>query len=265
MLGFSVSQATVSRYLPAPGRRPTQSWRTFLHNQAIAFGHHQYPEEHSDTEYLSLRFCSYWASLMRSVAQIARLSAGLCRWHAHRALTPIARRILLRPGGHTRGAMHHAQRLDTALGCPWKARGNSLPTAVPMRSPPYEARASPKAAVARGSGFSRGSSFEKAQAQNTPKSDVFGAQNADSMRPGRRMPGADRRGIATGWDRPKRCKGSANWSLTSLQQRRARTGGRVIEHEDAGRESGSVARGQAPAGGMLWNRTVIPLKIGGQG
>jgi hypothetical protein len=34
MLGFSVSQATVSRHLPAPGRRPTQSWRTFLRNQA---------------------------------------------------------------------------------------------------------------------------------------------------------------------------------------------------------------------------------------
>ncbi len=27
MLGFTVSQATVSRYLPAPSRRPTQSWR----------------------------------------------------------------------------------------------------------------------------------------------------------------------------------------------------------------------------------------------
>jgi hypothetical protein len=30
MLGYTVSQATVSRYLPAPGRRPTQSWRSFL-------------------------------------------------------------------------------------------------------------------------------------------------------------------------------------------------------------------------------------------
>ena len=30
MLGFSVSQATVSRYLPSPGRRPRQSWRTFV-------------------------------------------------------------------------------------------------------------------------------------------------------------------------------------------------------------------------------------------
>jgi hypothetical protein len=56
MLGFTVSQATVSRYLPALGRRPTQSWRTFLRNQGIAFVHHQYLEEHSYTEYLSLRF-----------------------------------------------------------------------------------------------------------------------------------------------------------------------------------------------------------------
>src|SRR5271169_2674786 len=75
MLGFSVSQATVSRYLLASGRRPNQSWRTFPRNQAIAFGHHQYPGERSDTEYLSLRVCSYWGSPMRSVAQFARFSA----------------------------------------------------------------------------------------------------------------------------------------------------------------------------------------------
>jgi hypothetical protein len=37
MLGFSVSQATVSRYMPAASRRPGQSWRTFLRNQALAF------------------------------------------------------------------------------------------------------------------------------------------------------------------------------------------------------------------------------------
>ncbi|MGD0291945.1 MAG: helix-turn-helix domain-containing protein [Candidatus Binataceae bacterium] len=45
MLGFSVSQATVSRYLPARSRRPGQSWRTFLRNQAMAFA--QYSEERS--------------------------------------------------------------------------------------------------------------------------------------------------------------------------------------------------------------------------
>jgi hypothetical protein len=144
MLGFKVSQATVSRYLPAPGRRPRQSWRTFVRNQAIAFGHHQYPQEHSDTEYLRLRCCSYWGSLMRLVAQIARLSAGLCRRHAHQALTPTAPRIALCPGRRTRGVMHHAQRLDTVPGRSWKTRDNRLVIAVPMRSPPYEGRASPR-------------------------------------------------------------------------------------------------------------------------
>ena len=48
MLGFSVSQATVSRYMPARSRRPGQSWRTFLRNQAMAFGHCEYSEEWSE-------------------------------------------------------------------------------------------------------------------------------------------------------------------------------------------------------------------------
>jgi hypothetical protein len=37
-LGFDVSQATVSRYMPRRSNPPTQSWRTFLRNQALGFG-----------------------------------------------------------------------------------------------------------------------------------------------------------------------------------------------------------------------------------
>jgi putative transposase len=47
MLGFGVFQATVSRYMPAQRRRPGQSWRTFLRNQAMAFVHSEYYEERS--------------------------------------------------------------------------------------------------------------------------------------------------------------------------------------------------------------------------
>jgi len=36
-LGLTVSQATVSRCMPAPWTRPGMSWRTFLRNQASAF------------------------------------------------------------------------------------------------------------------------------------------------------------------------------------------------------------------------------------
>jgi putative transposase len=34
-LGFDVSQATVSRYMPRRGHPPAQTWRTFLRNQAF--------------------------------------------------------------------------------------------------------------------------------------------------------------------------------------------------------------------------------------
>jgi len=54
MLGFSVSEATVSRYLPPPSRRPGQSWRTFVRNQLVVFGRLQDQDEQSDTE--SLRY-----------------------------------------------------------------------------------------------------------------------------------------------------------------------------------------------------------------
>jgi hypothetical protein len=37
-LGFAVSQATVSRYMPRRSRPPSQSWRTFLRNQATGVG-----------------------------------------------------------------------------------------------------------------------------------------------------------------------------------------------------------------------------------
>ena len=37
-LGFSVSQATVSRYMPEPYRRRSQTWRTFIQNQLAGIG-----------------------------------------------------------------------------------------------------------------------------------------------------------------------------------------------------------------------------------
>jgi hypothetical protein len=41
MLGFTLSQATVSRYMPPANRRPGQSWRTFIRNQILVFRHEQ--------------------------------------------------------------------------------------------------------------------------------------------------------------------------------------------------------------------------------
>ena len=73
MLGFSVSEATVSRYLRARGSRPGQSWRTFVRNQAMAFAHREYAEERLRGD-VGLHMESYWTQFRRSWAgQIARL------------------------------------------------------------------------------------------------------------------------------------------------------------------------------------------------
>jgi putative transposase len=62
MLGFRVSQATVSRYLPARSGRPGHSWRTFLRNQASAFG--RYSEQRSRGYACPYRQAS-WVKLMQ--------------------------------------------------------------------------------------------------------------------------------------------------------------------------------------------------------
>jgi hypothetical protein len=143
-LGFTVSQATVSRYLQSPGRRPRQSWRSFFRNQTSAFGHHQYSEERL-RGYARLHVQSYWAKLMRSAAaQIATVCAGLCRGLGQQLPTLNARRTCLLSAQRDRGVMHLARRAAAVPRRAWKTRRNRRQAGVPMRSPPYEARASPR-------------------------------------------------------------------------------------------------------------------------
>ena len=143
-LGFTVSQATVSRYMPAPGRRPTQSWRTYFHNQAIAFSHTRDPEEQSDSECRGLHVCSYWGKLVQfTVAQMSTVCTRLCRWLGYKLLRLNAQRTGLLSGQRDRGAMHRARRVAAVPGHSWNVQGNRRQTAVPLRSTPYEARASP--------------------------------------------------------------------------------------------------------------------------
>jgi len=137
MLGFSVSQATVSRYLPPSGRRPTQSWRTFFRNQTIAFSCHQYEEEQSDSESLSLRIWSYWRRLMRSVAQIATVCVGLCRGLGQQQPTLNTRRISLRCAQRDRGAIYGAHRVASVPGGSRRTLDNRSGAALPIRSPPH--------------------------------------------------------------------------------------------------------------------------------
>ncbi len=90
MLGFKVSQATVSRYLATANRRPGQSWRTFIRNQAIAFSHHEHPDPQSEEEYRGLLKGS---KFMRTVAQ--GLGAARSLRPARQTLSPPTRGIVL--------------------------------------------------------------------------------------------------------------------------------------------------------------------------
>jgi len=121
MLGFEVSQATVSRYMPAADRRPGQSWRTFLRNQAIAFSHTQSPEQDSDSESLALRNPSSGGG---EAARAGLSAARGCCVSRSKCSLPV-------------------RRLGTAPRRSRNAGDNHFPTRVPMRSPPFRARASP--------------------------------------------------------------------------------------------------------------------------
>jgi hypothetical protein len=142
MLGLTVSQATVSRYLPAPSlRRPTQSWRVFLRNQASAFG--QYSEQRS-RRYARPQGQRRWVTLIRSAsAQIATARVGFRRGLGRPRTARMTRRIGLRSTQGKRAAMHRVYRLAAVSAGLHAARSNRLATAVAVRSPPYQARASP--------------------------------------------------------------------------------------------------------------------------
>jgi hypothetical protein len=103
MLGFSVSQATVSRYMPTASRRPGQSWRTFLHNQALAFRSDQDSENVSDAACPSLYAWFYRSRLVYfAVAQIVLVGARRGNCGGSPLLLPRAQRISLRPAQYDR-------------------------------------------------------------------------------------------------------------------------------------------------------------------
>jgi hypothetical protein len=133
MLGFSVSQATVSRYMPARSRRPGQSWRTFLRNQAMTFGHSEHYGERSRGD-AGLQSQSYSARLKRfGAAQIATVRVGLRRSFGRAQPTLSIRRIRLRSAQCDRGVTHRAASVS---GGSRRALCNRRGAASLIRSPP---------------------------------------------------------------------------------------------------------------------------------
>jgi hypothetical protein len=143
MLGFKVSQATVSRYLSTLDRRPGPSWRTFLRNQMIALSHQDNPEHDYDAEDLGVWERFYGDRLTRPGARIASVAAAGWRSHSRPTLLPYTRRITMSPGWRARGALLRVQRWHSSPSRSPKARVNYFPTAVLMRGPPHHARALP--------------------------------------------------------------------------------------------------------------------------
>lgn len=135
MLGFSVSQATVSRYMPARSRWPEQSWRTFLRNQAMAFGHCKYSEERKSGN-AGPQSQSYSAQLERSGAtQIAMVWVGRKRSLGRAQSTLSNRRIRPRPVECDRGVTHRAAYLSSGSR---RALCNRRGATFLIRSPPRQ-------------------------------------------------------------------------------------------------------------------------------
>jgi hypothetical protein len=134
MLGFSVSQATVSRYMPARSRRPGQSWWTFLRNQAMAFGHSECSEKRQNGD-AGFQSQSHSARLERSAAQIATVWFGLRRCFGRAQPARGNRRVRLRSVQYNSGVMHRAASVSgRSKGAPCSHSG----TAFLIRSPPRQ-------------------------------------------------------------------------------------------------------------------------------
>jgi hypothetical protein len=147
MLGFTISQATVSRYTPPPNRRSRQSWRTFVRNQALAFRHDQDSVDESAADDAGLRGRFYWGTFVRLAAPVIGTQRTYDYGHPLSALG--AQAISPPSVPHHRGVWHRAPRPLAVSGRSWQAISNRGQVAVPMRSPPYHARTSPVSRLLR--------------------------------------------------------------------------------------------------------------------
>jgi hypothetical protein len=135
MLGFTVSQATVSRYMPPANRRPGQSWRTFIRNQAMAFGHRELAEERLRGA-AGLHIESNWTNIKRSgAAQITAVCVGLKRGPAQQRPSLNEVRIGLRYAYSDRGDRRCSA---TVFGGSRTLLHKRSAPAFPIRSPPRQ-------------------------------------------------------------------------------------------------------------------------------
>jgi hypothetical protein len=149
-LGFDVSQGTVSRYMPRRGYPPTQTWRTFLRNQAFGIGTIGLGEAGRLSDALLALVRGWIARVVRCVTKVRdgfrcgliEPSLTLHRLRPYRFSNRTARRD---PG---RGCMP-VPRPPTTLG-----RGDKWIMAA-RRLSPYRSRASPTRKLPAFTNFAR--------------------------------------------------------------------------------------------------------------
>jgi hypothetical protein len=127
MLGFKVSQATVSRYLSTLHRPRGQSWRTLIRNQALALCYRD-ELEYGDRDYRSLVDCSYRGHFTGPAEPIVRQGAD-------NSGVSHTRDIAVR--GRAPGARLCTFRCDEAADRSLIVRANPLSISAQMRGPPH--------------------------------------------------------------------------------------------------------------------------------
>jgi hypothetical protein len=146
-LGFDVSQATVSRYMPRRGYPPTQTWGTFLRNQAIGIGPIGLGEAGRVSDEL-LELVQAW--IERAVRCVTKVRNGI----PSRLMEPSSTLHRLRPyraSNRTDRRVVHGRCMRVRL---WPTTLIGW-TMADRRLSPYRSRASPRRKLPAFSAFAR--------------------------------------------------------------------------------------------------------------
>jgi hypothetical protein len=144
-LGFDVSQATVSRYMPRRGARPSQTWQTFLRNQTAAMRLAELRDMRRRACNFSPRALACWRnSMLRLVRLIQMGLGGASRRFVAALRTSGPSRMCSAAGPATRRAIPNASPSATICRRSWTSRDGRDRLLGSRRTPPYQARASPR-------------------------------------------------------------------------------------------------------------------------
>jgi hypothetical protein len=143
-LGYSVFQATVSRYMPDPRWRRSQSWRTFIRNQAAGIGLGELTGGRSLSDFIGAIARSWLRAAGRRLAGF--ISDLFASWRKQPAW-PQTLSARERNGPESTWASAGAAWTATASimrrGAEWQTANRPRRSLAGARAPPYHVRSSP--------------------------------------------------------------------------------------------------------------------------